>query len=295
MVQELILACAPERQKELSLIWQEYGPVFAQARDKRGFSFDAGPYGLILFTLRSMQEMWVLGFAAQHAFYEYSAIVIWSVLFGSFQPEILSLVSTTKYASLLNHLESLRTSPDFYAIAWPNDLPRPEQGKPTDMSGAMTFDLLCMAAAYSFLHEVQHVKFSSGRHAPTSPHEEELLCDEFARAMLLDKIEQYATISGYPLRILKTKRAMSIGLASFFLLVLTPIEAWGGSRSHPPVAQRIQALADSLLLPDTDDFWIYLASLVIAQLRYCEILIRPIKATSVKAFCTSLFALLPNK
>jgi hypothetical protein len=68
--------------------------------------------------------------------------------------------------------------------------------------------------------------------------------------MFFDNLDKYSKESGYPLEKLRTKRAMSIGLASFFLLVITPKQNWEGTRSHPSIKHRIEKFARSLLLPE---------------------------------------------
>lgn len=147
-------------------------------------------------------------------------------------------------------------------------MPHPENKKPADMEGAATFDLICMAGAYVFLHEMKHIAFHMDNNAPSNPHEEELECDLFAKSMMLDKLDAYSTQSGYDLKRLNSKRAMSISLALFFMLVITPLESWSGTESHPSIATRVESMVDGLAIHNDDIFWLYMASLFLSHLRY---------------------------
>jgi hypothetical protein len=70
-VKQLILAAAPERQAEFEEIWREYSPEFSLAEDRLGFNLEAGPFGLVLFTSRTMLQIWFLGHAAWKALHAY--------------------------------------------------------------------------------------------------------------------------------------------------------------------------------------------------------------------------------
>lgn len=288
-----IHGAAPERESMLRELWQTYSPHFFQSRDRPGFVMEGGPFQMILFTSRTMLQMWMLGFAAQKAFADYAGLLFAGGILRIFaRKDILDVNAEPYYRliQLVNELGAIEKIDDF---DWPSDVPHPRHGKPKSLFGAMTFDLLVMAAAYAFLHEVQHVRFKLSLDAKLSPREEELKCDEFARSVLLDEIAKYSETSGYPLPILKTKRAMAIGLASFFLLAITLPTVWGGSDVHPSISERVQTFTDSLSLPAMDHFWIYLSSLVIAHLRFSEIELPKIESFLQKDICLRLLSCLP--
>jgi len=173
---------------------------------------------------------------------------------------------------------------------WPTDIPQPHDGKPNDVEGSAIFDLNCMATAYIFLHEIQHVKLRQEGISGQDSKDEELQCDKFAREMLLGNLEKYSNDSGYPLEKLKSKRAMSIALASFLLLVITPKQSWGGTRSHPSIFCRIEELTQNLQLPENDKFWIYLSCLTFAQLKYEKLRIDEISFLCQKDLCLKLIS-----
>lgn len=295
----VIFESAPERIGELEKIWNEYSPQFSLTTDKRGFSAEAGPFGLVLFTNRTMLQIWLLGFAAWKSLYSYSALFV--ILQGSKGKFIANEVNALKgqsefdqeYDQLILDVRKLAEIENIDDFEWPNHVPMPDDGKPQDIEGSVVFDLVCMAAAYVFLHEVQHVKFQDGKHDDLDPVDEELACDKFAREILLGELEVYADQSGYPLEKLKTKRAMSIAIASLLLLVITPKESWGGSRSHPSVSNRIEQLVNYLQIPDNDTFWNFFSCLVLSQLRKEGGMPDELVFSSQKDLCLKLVGCLP--
>jgi hypothetical protein len=293
MIKKLILAACPERQPEVAQLWQTCSPVIAQQHDAPGFLMAGGPFGLITFTLRTMQQIWLIGFAAEAAFSAYCVGVIHALLYGHLDLDLLSTGTNHSYDSLIAKVEELRIAERSSDVSWPPTVPRPEDGKPTDVKAALVFDLVCMAGAYCFLHELHHVKLSSSETNGTlTPQEEELQCDGFARSMLLEKIAEYSTQTGYRGPLLNTKRAMSIGLGVLVVLGLT--DSASDSQTHPAVAERIDALAQSLALHPNDGFWMYLGSLLIAHLRYRRVAIGMPKVRSIKELCFELIDLLPS-
>lgn len=58
---------------------------------------------------------------------------------------------------------------------WPQDVPRPEADSETlcSLQEMAAFDLVCLATAYVFLHELRHVKFLSDGDYPADRREEE--------------------------------------------------------------------------------------------------------------------------
>jgi Peptidase U49 len=287
-VLEAVFGSAPERKQEIEQLWKDYSPKFLQADDKSGFVLEGGPFGMVLFTRRTMFQIRILGFAATRAFVDYGGVIYIAGLFGRFSHDAILEVPADNCNALIAAVIELRETQQLKAFKWPVGVPHPNQGKPKNLFGMLTFDLLVMAAAYVFLHEVEHVRGRSDSAKNMTPKDEELACDKFARQMLLGRIEDYAKESGYPLNVLTTKRAMSIALASFLLLVMTPPKMWGGSDAHPPVVERIKALTNSLALTPSDHFWIYLSSLLIAHLRFHRIGLPAIKSFRAQDICFEL-------
>ena len=296
-VQRVILASAPEREGELRAIWAEHCPHIQLTEDKVGFSLGES-FGSVLFDHKTMCQIWLLGFAAQKAFNAYSGFLVSSQLFGlPFSPAMIS--AHPHYAGLANECQGILEKIDELSemerlehSEWPANVPAP-MGKPSDLNGCMAFDLICMAGAYCFLHEIKHVMLRTSDEQLTQ-HEEEIRCDGFARDFLLSQIDQYARTSGYPLDVLKAKRSMGIALASVLLLVITPRALWSGSAIHPPVASRIVELTNRLEIQASYHFWIYLSCLLLAQIKKDGLVFFNQIITNPREYCLSLLTCIEN-
>lgn len=268
-VKAVICASAPEREADLSRMWDEHQPNVNHVDDRRGFTLKAGSFGLVLFNYKSMCQIWLLGFAAQYSFDLFLPYLFISQVNGSSflpsdaiaEPEEKDIFA--EISIIFQAIDELRESDDIDNITWPLNMPRPVNGKPGNEKGGMTFDLLCIASAYCFLHELRHVQLrNQGTNLDSI--QEEHACDDYARVFLLDEIEHYAQQTGYNLAKLKSKRTMGIALASIFLLVVTPESCWHGSRTHPSVVSRIRSLTDAVGVSNNDYFWSYLACLLLS-------------------------------
>lgn len=293
-IRKMIVDSAPEKKHDLEVVWSEYAPVFSPSHDKPGFSIEAGPYGLLVFTHRTMLQIWILGFAAWKCLYSYGAVLL--LLQWYSQPfELASIKSflgqaeaDREFEDLVNKVKYLREVENLEDFQWPSSVPLPETFEPQGTEDSAIFDLVCMSTAYIFLHEVQHIKFIKHANPPQDPLEEELECDRFGRSMLLDNIVEYCQNSGYPLQKVQSKRAMAIALASFLILELTPKKLWGGSRSHPPISLRIKQLIESISLPAEDVFWNFLDCLLLSKLRIEKRIPPKIAFVDAKDLCMKL-------
>lgn len=299
-VKRLILAAAPEREEEFNALWDEFSPQIELIEDKEGFSLEAGAFELILFNHKSMAQIWLLGFAAQYAYHAYLPYLTLSQLSklpitsDDFNGYIETKQVVDEARKLLEQTIELNKTHSIDEFSWPKNVPEPSNGKPNDVNGSMVFDLLCMGGAYCFLHEIKHVMFKQSEESIGS-HDEEMQCDAFARQFLLEKIVVYSQKSGYPAELVKTKRAMSIGLTSLLILTLTPNNQWFASNSHPSVLDRISALTDSLKLTDNSYFWGYLSCIIILIMERNNIKFSYPAITSQQAFCKFLLGQLNER
>lgn len=267
----------PERETEIKEYINKYAPYFSLCDDRPGFTIEAGAFGILKFTNRTMHMMWILGFAANQALHSHSTLIAMLNIAGkglctSWLSEIPDQEKEDeKYSDLINKVVGLSESSSLDTYTWPSLVPKPWDGKPTDIEGALAFDLICMSGAYVFLHEMKHIAFSLDSDTPDTPQEEELQCDLFAKSLMLDRLSEYAESSGYPLDKLTTKRSMAIALAQFFMLVITPVDSWIGTNSHPSVSERVTAMVGDLDIHDDDTLWLYLASLFFAHYRHLKL------------------------
>lgn len=293
VVKRLIFDSAPEKTAEFNHIWEENSINVRYAIDRSGFYLKAGAYGLVLFTQRTMWQIWLAGFAAQKAFHLYSP-ALWVFQHKGWSLSKESLKHDDEYLELYSECNKqfsdilvLNEMVNIKEFQWPTDVPIPDEGRPSDLKGKMGYDLLCMAGAYCFLHEVRHVLLQN-ENANLNAHDEEMECDRYAREFLLSNIEGYSEQSGDDIDKVKTKRAMSIAIWSLLQLVITPKCRWFDSPSHPSVIERIKALAVYLELPENDLFWIYLSSLLLAQIELHDIHLEPKVIQSQKSFLYEL-------
>ncbi len=295
----LISASIPERTDELNGLWDEYSPQFNLTDDKPGFCLEAGPWGLVLFTYRTVEILWLLGFASWKAMYSYSTLLFsLQVSNGVFDMAQTNAISDQpdidkEYDRVIDAIYELANIEDSSNFKWPDGVPTPTESRPPNDEYAVVFDLIWMATAYVFLHEIQHIRLRKDG-VTLSSLDEEMECDKYARELMLVKIPEYSASSGYSIDKLKTKRGKGMCLAAFLLLVITPQELWRGSRSHPSLADRISAFTTFMELPDCDSMWNYLSCLLLSHMRYHKQAPNKISYSSYKDLCMQLIALLPS-
>jgi hypothetical protein len=298
-VKRAIIGAAPEMTHELERLWQKHNVQVYLTEDKAGFSIKAGPYGLVLYDHKAMCQLWIFGFSAQKALHAHIAPLICSQLFeGRYPPESSYANAQSRHLeseslNLIAAVQQLSSMNDMEHFAWPHGVPHPV-GKPRDVNGSMVFDLLVMAAAYHFLHELEHV-ITDCQETGLDKHAEEMRCDQFARDFLLSRIKKYVKTSGEPADWVLVKRAMSIALCSALHLVSTPRIIWHGSASHPSVFKRIWAFVDSITLPENSFFWQYTSCLLLVLIKKEKLKVDVIAANSDKAICLSLLRNLENE
>lgn len=296
---KVILATIPEREREWNAISHRYGPIFYEGRDRPGFTMEVGPAGITVFTYRTLCLVWMLGFASSNACLSYAPAL---ALFKLIRPNIFSVFTTNKlpgfsvwcgqYEEIVTKAKELSVVETIGDFRWPQSVPLPFAGKPTDPEGSGTWDLVLMADAYMLLHEVKHIQFSQDGGRPADPLEEETVCDAYARSMLLDELPRYSKQSGYDLYLLRNKRAMSIALASFVMLVLADTNSLRANSTHPSTSARIRGLIDYVDIGEEGPFWDYLSCLLLSHLRLEHKLPDEVGFLNTKSFCLALLSYL---
>lgn len=275
-IKMLFAGVIPQCQDEMNALLNKYTPYFFRCDDRPGFVMEAGPFGILKFTQRTLHQIWILGFAANQALHSYSTMLAILRRDGiKLDTRLLDIIKDqeqedTKYQNLIRSVYELAEIEEIALFSWPSIVPKPENRKPSDLDGASTFDLICMSGAYIFLHEIKHIAFSLDNNRPSSPQDEEIECDFFAQSMMLDKLSVYAEMSGYDLVRLNSKRAMSISLALFYMLVIIPIDCWAGTSTHPSIVERIESIIEKIYIHNDDIFWLYTSSLFLAHLRFID-------------------------
>lgn len=293
-IKQLILASAPEREKDFIKFWNTYNPRIVFTGDKRGFTLEAGAYGSVLFDHKTMCHLWLIGFSAQYALAAYSYFLSTSQLAQiPFSPILPSLkigfdVVAQTSRNIIEEVQQLTDIDNIDLFNWPDAVPEPDLGKPEDVNGSMVFDLLCMAAGYVFLHELCHVKNNiSGK--IIDPIEEEYQCDKFALEFLLSQIEIFASKTGWDKTLLYTKRAMGYAILTSLYLVMTPIKKWvTPSTNHPPVIERIKLFVKYIDGKVGEQFWTYYSCILLAIISKTNINIDDKVIKDQREYCLSL-------
>jgi hypothetical protein len=270
-IDRLIAAVAPERRDDLNRLWHRYCPEFVLSPDRRGFVIEAGAFGAVIYTNRTLLQIWLLGFAAWRAVEAYAGIIRTCAAKGLlFDPPSVaalpgqSAVNAT-FDRTLSSAARLRQSENLAFFTWPADVPPPGT-ESFSVPDKAAHDLICIATAYAFLHELKHVAFANDGDAPTDPVAEEIACDRFAREFLLSGASAFAAQIGKPVDEVLAKRVAGIALAAFVVFEETPPESWGGSGSHPSVAERLKDVFATVAIPPTAYPWNIGAALVLAKL-----------------------------
>lgn len=299
-ISKLFEGVIPERLSEVVALVDKYSAQFRLVDDKEGFNLNAGAYGVVQYTLRSMQQLWLFGYAGMLSLHSYSSylLIIQSLNLELNLEELAKIPgqedANLEFSRLVTSVKNLAESFGASDFLWPEGIPVPEQGRSLDAERAAVFDLTCIATAYVFLHELRHVIFSFEGDAPENPVDEEYACDSFANEFMTSKIKQYSDQSGYPEDKVKMKRAMGIALSSAFLLFATSKKHLGGSSSHPPIHGRWMATANAVDLPENDYFWLYFASIALAMCQHLQISIPPKKFINFRELCHLLINDLEN-
>lgn len=269
LVKELILAAAPERRDDITALWATYGPQVRAGADRSGFHLATGVANLIVYTTRSMRQLWLLGFGGVAAMSALGGAIFCLTRMGRpFDPVFVAGLDGQARADAAfdETAAAARDLADMKDGTWPVYVPEPEAGRPTSPIDALAFDLTCMATAFTFLHEVQHIILKADA-SPLEGPDEELACDAYARTILLEQTEAYASSVNQNHTLVRRKRAMAIALAAFFVVWLTPPEAVNGTATHPALRARLDALLRDIAGEADEDFWIFVCSLIVSTLR----------------------------
>ncbi len=296
----LFRGVVPERFDEVSKLIDRYSAHFRLVGDSPGFSLEAGPFGAVQFTQRSLDQLWLFSFSGLQALHCYSGLLViahWNSLPITMRdledlPGQQPLMQ--KFGELLQKLTELRTAESGLDVDWSEGVPKPTAGRPQDTQHAAFFDLTLMATAYIFLHELKHVIFAAEGNAPDDPVVEEYECDAFARSILLDRVDEYSRNSGYPAEGVLMKRSMAIALASGFLFASTPKDRLGGSDTHPPIHRRWREALSSVDLPDNDYHWLFFCSVALALLVHGRMPLPTDKVASFKDYAIKLVGAVEN-
>jgi hypothetical protein len=271
-IDRLIAATVPERRADLNALWHRYAPQFVRSPDRPGFVMKSAAFDAVVYTNKTLLEIWLLGFAAWRAVKAYADIIRYCAATGSLfdPPSVAALPNQSAvdaaFDRLLAAATELRHTDDLAYFRWPADVPPPGTER-FSVPDKAAHDLVCIATAYVFLHELKHVAFANDGDGPTDPVAEEIACDRFARDFLLSGVPAFAAEIDKPAEEVLAKRLAGIALAAFVVIEVTPPEAWGGSGSHPPLAGRLNEIFATVAISPTGYPWNIGAAFLFAKLR----------------------------
>jgi hypothetical protein len=266
----LIEAAAPEMVAEWKDLRERCGITFHPIADRKGVTLRARGRR-VEFDNKTMTWLWLLGFTGWQAFHLHGPHLVYRKLADVVIDQDLRSADL-KYQAAEGDLDELlytiRDAPALKTLDcagfWPDKVPQPQCDKTgLDVEQQAAFDLTMIAAAYMILHEVRHVMFNADVTRPSEP-DEEVACDAWARAFLLDRVSEYATDVKQQAECIRAKRAAGIALGAFAIHEFTPEGARGGTAEYPPLADRLGGLVPHDYLPSDHWFWDFAASLLVA-------------------------------
>ncbi len=271
---KLMTGVVPERTKEITALWQKYGPEVWLVPDAKGITLNATK-DRIAYDAKLMDVFWLICFSGWKAIECYIPHVVGSVAFGGsvadWMPQDDGLYTVeSDYKARRAIAEGLINTADLSTVCWPPDIPRVTASREAsvDPQYQAAFDLTLMALAFAFFHEFHHVMLDRDGQRPADLREEEMLCDVMARGFITAKLEAYAKANGHDYHQVLRKRAMALGLTALVLHEITPSWNHGGSQQYFSVATRMQAILENTPLSDDDDpFWCFTAALLIGIFR----------------------------
>jgi len=269
----LFMGTTPERPDDVSQILDNV--QFERAHDRPALHLEANAFfdkGLVVFTDRTMQQIWLIAYLSWKTLHEQSSFVIVSQ--AGNEPYDVSLNDKhDKYVSQVDRLgqalSNLREA-EPGQTPWPPDVPRldPDLSELRDEEDHAAYDLGCFAVSFALLHEVRHAQ----KRLENKPYDidEEMECDRFATNFLLDQCEQYASKNNHDTIQVYRKRSMGVFLGLAVMFESTEIGLWLPSESHPSMFERIDQFREIVEpnVPDkNDDLWLLMSCVLLSKAR----------------------------
>lgn len=273
-VLSLVKLASPENASEVELLWQTYKPVISTlSTDMPGFHLEAlGAH--ILVRPRTLPLFYLYSHAFWGAVQAYSG-PLWLCDLLRLPLDTQSLADTPGQAEAdqtflrtLSDADRLLNITDGGEFHWPVEVPLSANITTLSPQNRAVFELYALAVAFSMLHELQHVISSKNKkeHRGEKKTQQEHRCDAYARSFLLDRVPEYVAASKYDKARVIDKRAMGIAVALFLNARVTLPEAKAGSRTHPPVTDRLARLVKDVNLRGSENALLSLAANALCEL-----------------------------
>lgn len=176
----------------------------------------------IQFDTKTIDYFWLVGFCAWKALEVYLPAVTLSTLKRCTLDGALAIdedrgAFELDYRQRFASVSELLDGGNQGEISWPVGVPKPTVDRESlgGVEAMAVFDLVVLALAFTFLHEFRHVMFLSEGNMPSTLTEEEIACDNWARAFVTSRSGDYAQANGHEFAEVQQKRTAGIGLAAF--------------------------------------------------------------------------------
>ncbi len=271
-VDTLFFGVVPERIEELKKLWGQQAERF-RLLDVQRFLLQQ-VYGTVQVSEVALRQVWLAGYAAWRAIQAYNVPLALAAVYSApldiaaWHAVPSQAEKDDKFDAIFDKLVELGSIGSLDGFDWPQNVPYPQSGVAiTDPEMKGTFDLVCMAGAYVFAHEVRHSLFEREGNGPSDMIDEERACDRWALSLMLDQASSFAIDKGWAPSDVRAKRILGIIIANLTIVALTPRLSWDASTDHPPVRERLRVVLDAATDPVPDWFWITVTSMLLAFAR----------------------------
>lgn len=280
-IRNLFTDAIPERPAEVEALLSQID--YRMAMDRPAFHLEATAImgrGLVVFTPRTMRQIWLIGYMAWQCVREQSGFIAGFLAQG--RPYDLSAPDVgdagVQVAARIDRLgAALRTLRDAQAeqdAEWPADVPIPPEppAEFADIEDQAAYELACFALSFVMLHESWHaLERIAGR--DYTGRDEERACDSYAAHLLVDQVHDYATSKSYDpdqTQSVIAKRAIGVFLGLVIILESTEIGLREPTENYPAWTERARAMlaiVEPFLTDENDNFWVFSTSVLLSRLR----------------------------
>ena len=286
VILNLLRAAVPERAQEITACWKRFDPKVEIISDRVGTTMNASRHR-IQFDMKTLRAFWLIGFSAWRSIECYSPSLVVAEVLGISVDQALTVdenLATFEryYKERLAAAQTLLAADASDNVPWPDDIPQPtvERSLLSSVQAKVAFDLVLLATAFVFLHELRHVLLDGEETRPKVPAEEEMACDVWAREILTAKLASYAAEHGHQYGEVLKKRSMGLAMGAIILDTITPALSRNDTKLYPSIGRRMEALLSGMGLPDNSSFWMLTSCLLIGVMRQQRL---PLAHTPVSA------------
>ena len=275
----LFSGVVPERVEEMRLDWADADRV--RLLNVSRFLLQAS-FGSIQVSEKALRLIWLTGYTAWSAVDAYNVRIVWERLTDTaFDPRAWNNYPQQRpldqrFDRLFQGILDLEAADTLEDFDWPDDVPVPSETlKFSNISQKAVFDLVCMAGAFVFAHELRHALLDRDACRPERLIDEEQECDRWALALILDGVPAFSAATAQDALMVRAKRVLGIIFAQITILVLTPRQLWEETSDYPAVRVRLRAALDAAVDPTPEWFWTTVASMLTAFARGLDVLPPP--------------------